>query len=53
MNGLDKLKEFINLVDSDTATPGGGSVSALVGSFGCALARMYGHLSVNKKPSFL
>jgi formiminotetrahydrofolate cyclodeaminase len=49
MNGLDKLKEFINLVDSDTATPGGGSVSALVGSFGCALARMYGHLSVNKK----
>ena len=48
MNGLDKLKEFINLVDSDTATPGGGSVSALVGSFGCALARMYGHLSVNK-----
>lgn len=49
MNGLTNIKEFVDLVDSNNATPGGGSVSALVGSFGCALVRMYGHLSVNKK----
>jgi formiminotetrahydrofolate cyclodeaminase len=44
-----KVEEFINTVDSKSAAPGGGSVSALSCSNGVALVRMVGHLSVNKK----
>lgn len=44
-NGL----EILNQIDSSSPTPGGGSVSALVGALGIALVRMYGHLSINKK----
>lgn len=40
---------FINEVDSLSPAPGGGSVSALVGSLSCALARMVGHLTIDKK----
>ena len=43
------LCDFINEVDSSSPTPGGGSVSALVGVLGTCLVRMYGHLSVHKK----
>ena len=35
-----KLEEYIELVDSQEATPGGGSVAALVGALGAALNRM-------------
>lgn len=41
--------EMLNEVDSNSAAPGGGSVSSLVGAMGVALARMYGHLSIGKK----
>lgn len=44
-----KVNEFIDLVDSDTPTPGGGSSSALMSVLGLSLARMVGHLTVNKK----
>lgn len=44
-----KLLEFVNEIDSRSPTPGGGSVSALVGVLGTCLVRMYGHLSINKK----
>lgn len=43
------LEVFVDIVDSKEPAPGGGSVSALVGSIACALARMYGHLSIGKK----
>lgn len=41
--------EILNQIDSVSPTPGGGSVSALVGALGVCLVRMYGHLTVNKK----
>lgn len=44
-----KVEEFIEIVDSSSPTPGGGSVSALAGSIGSALARMVGTLSYDKK----
>lgn len=44
-----KLEEYIELVDSQEATPGGGSVAALVGALGAALNRMLAHLSLSKK----
>lgn len=44
-----KLEEYIELVDSEEATPGGGSVAALVGALGAALNRMLAHLSLSKK----
>jgi len=44
-----KCLDIINEIDSSSPTPGGGSVSALVGALGICLSRMYGHLSVNKK----
>ncbi len=40
---------ILNEIDSSSPTPGGGSISALVGALGICLSRMYGHLSVNKK----
>ena len=45
--------DFLNEVDSNSAAPGGGSVSSLVGAMGVALARMYGHLSIGKKKYML
>ena len=44
-----KVNEFVNEIDSKSATPGGGSVSALACSMGVALTRMVGHLSNGKK----
>ena len=47
---IDKrVKEFIQEVNSASPTPGGGGVSALVGSLGSSLVAMYLHLSMNKK----
>ncbi len=43
------ILDFVGEVDSNNATPGGGSVSALASSLGVALTRMVGHLTVNKK----
>lgn len=43
------VADFIDEVDSASPAPGGGSVSALVGSLGGSLARMVGHLTINKK----
>lgn len=41
--------ELLDAIDSISPTPGGGSISALVGALGVCLVRMYGHLSVHKK----
>lgn len=43
------VKEFIAEVKSSNPTPGGGSVSALVGSIGGALTNMVGNLTIDKK----
>ena len=43
------LVDYIDAVDSNMPAPGGGSVAGLVGALGVALARMAGHLSVEKK----
>lgn len=43
------VKSFIDEVDSKTPAPGGGSVSGLMSSMGVSLARMVGHLTVDKK----
>ena len=45
---LDVL-EFLDVVDSNSPAPGGGSVSALASSLGASLARMVAHLSFGKK----
>lgn len=44
-----QVEEFINEVDKKSATPGGGSVSALSSSLGLALTKMVGHLTTGKK----
>lgn len=43
------LKEYIDSTASGEPTPGGGSVSALVGSLGGALTQMVSNLTVGKK----
>jgi formiminotetrahydrofolate cyclodeaminase len=43
------LSEFLDAVAGGAATPGGGSVSALVGSLGAALVEMVAQLTVGKK----
>ncbi len=43
------VKGFLNEVDSKSPAPGGGSVSALASSLGCALGRMVAHLTFGKK----
>ena len=44
-----KLIDFIHEIDSKSPAPGGGSVSALSAALGVSLARMVGHLTVDKK----
>lgn len=43
------LKEYLKLVDSDSPTPGGGSVCAYVTSLGIGLARMAMSISAKRK----
>jgi glutamate formiminotransferase/formiminotetrahydrofolate cyclodeaminase len=43
------LRDFANAVSSDSPAPGGGSVSALAGALGAALAAMVANLTVGKK----
>jgi formiminotetrahydrofolate cyclodeaminase len=45
------LSQFLEAVAGGTATPGGGSVSALVGSLGAALVEMVVNMTVGKKTS--
>lgn len=42
-------KEFTEKLSSDSPTPGGASVAALVGAFANALGQMAGNLSLSKK----
>lgn len=41
--------DFVDEVSNDSVAPGGGSVAALAGSLGAALAAMVGNLTVGKK----
>ncbi|MCK4366624.1 MAG: cyclodeaminase/cyclohydrolase family protein [Thermoplasmata archaeon] len=43
------MDEFMEKVASDSPTPGGGSVSALASSLGCALAEMVAKISLKKE----
>lgn len=43
------VNEFVSAVDSKSPAPGGGSVSSCMSAMGVALARMVGHLTVDKK----
>ena len=43
------LPQFLDAVAGGTATPGGGSVSALVGGLGAALVEMVANLTLGKK----
>lgn len=47
-----KVVDFIHEIDSKSPAPGGGSVSALSSALGVSLARMVGHLTVDKKKVF-
>jgi glutamate formiminotransferase/formiminotetrahydrofolate cyclodeaminase len=44
-----RVAEFVDEVSSDSPAPGGGSVAALAGGLGAALAAMVGNLTVGKK----
>jgi glutamate formiminotransferase/formiminotetrahydrofolate cyclodeaminase len=44
-----RVVDFIDEVASESVAPGGGSVAALAGALGAALASMVGNLSVGKK----
>ncbi|MEI6876335.1 MAG: glutamate formimidoyltransferase [Spirochaetota bacterium] len=44
-----RISDFVDEVASESVAPGGGSVAALAGSLGAALAAMVGNLSVGKK----
>lgn len=46
---MSHMDEFIEKVASDSPTPGGGSVSALASSLGCALNEMVSRLSLEKE----
>ncbi len=44
-----KTEDFVNEVSRDTPAPGGGSIAALAGSLGAALASMVSNLTIGKK----
>ena len=41
-----KIKNFMEMLSSKAATPGGGSVAALTGAMGAALLSMVGNLTI-------
>lgn len=43
------VRDFLDIVDSKSPAPGGGSVSALISALGCTLGRMVAHLTFDKK----
>ena len=43
------INEFAKIVASDSPVPGGGSIAALCGALGAALAEMVANLTVTKK----
>ncbi len=43
------VRDFVDVLSTASPTPGGGSVAALCGSLGAALAAMVGNLTVGKK----
>jgi glutamate formiminotransferase / formiminotetrahydrofolate cyclodeaminase len=47
--GSLSLRRFADVLSTDSPTPGGGSVAALSGALGAALAAMVGNLTVGKK----
>mgnify|MGYP001035702806 FL=1 len=51
--GLTKLsvKDFVDEVSRDTPAPGGGSIAALAGSLGAALASMVANITIGKPDS--
>jgi glutamate formiminotransferase/formiminotetrahydrofolate cyclodeaminase len=44
-----KVSAFVDVISNESPAPGGGSVAALAGSLGAALAAMVGNLTVGKK----
>ena len=44
-----KIKNFLDMLASKSATPGGGSVAALTGTMGAALLSMVSNLTVVKE----
>lgn len=44
-----KIKNFLDQLASQSATPGGGSVAALTGAMGAALLSMVGNLTIGKE----
>jgi len=44
-----KIKEFLEELSSDSPTPGGGAVAALVGSLAASLVEMVASLTIGKK----
>jgi len=48
LTNLD-ISSFLDTVSRGTATPGGGSVSALAGALGVSLSAMVSNLTINKK----
>ena len=44
-----KIKNFLDMLASKSATPGGGSVAALTGTMGAALISMVSNLTVGKE----
>ena len=46
---METCREFVKVLASDAAAPGGGGAAALVGAIGTALGNMVGSLTVGKK----
>ncbi|MFB3737706.1 MAG: glutamate formimidoyltransferase [Candidatus Velamenicoccus archaeovorus] len=46
--GAQRIEDFLEVLGSDSATPGGGAVAAVCGAAGAALIAMVGRLTVDK-----
>jgi formiminotetrahydrofolate cyclodeaminase len=47
--GSQRIEDFLEVLGSDSATPGGGAVAAVCGATGAALISMVGRLTVDKE----